>query len=62
MKQNQKHYWKETVDNMSPDNQLELAMILIEKLKLNENKIKKSDNYNMHISSGIALLLENYVS
>lgn len=62
MKQNQKHYWKETVDNMSPDNQLELAMILIEKLKLNENIIKKSDKYNMHFSSELLFLLENYVS
>lgn len=62
MKQNQNKYWKETVDNMSPENQLELAKILEEKLKLNKKSINKSDNYNMDSLSQLALLLENYVS
>ena len=62
MKQNQNKYWKETVDNMSLENQLELAKILEEKLKLNKKSINKSDNYNMDYSSQLALFLENYVS
>jgi hypothetical protein len=62
MKKNRKQYWEDTIGNMNPDNQLELAEILIEKLRLNEESLDKSDNYDMEISNKLESILKKYAS
>jgi hypothetical protein len=62
MRGKQKQYWRNAVADMDPDNQLELAEILIEELHLNGESLDGNDNYDLGMSDKLISVLEGYVS
>lgn len=59
MTKKQKEYWENIVVNMDPDNQLELARVLIKELHLNEDSLNENE-YDMSLSIKLRSTLEEY--
>ena len=61
MKKTQREKWENQIGNMNPENQLELAEILVDELGLNEDALDEKDNYDKESSAKFKMMLEQYI-
>lgn len=61
MRNNKKQQWHDIVVEMDPNDQIQLADILVSELSLNENSLDEEDRYDFSASKKVRSILEGFV-